>query len=140
MKRLFVTSVWVWMIACATVVFGQPAAPAQPEVIFATTTSVQDTGLLDLIVPMFEKDTDYHVKAVAVGTGQALAMAGRGEADIILAHAPDAEKTHDQAHRIVEEAQLFIEATYACHDSLRERQAAGVFPAPVHTGKAAGKP
>jgi len=94
MKRLFVTSVWVWMIACATVVFGQPAAPAQPEVIFATTTSVQDTGLLDLIVPMFEKDTGYHVKAVAVGTGQALAMAGRGEADVILAHAPDAEKKY----------------------------------------------
>src|SRR5260221_4810763 len=94
MKRLFVTSLSVWMIFCATVVFAQPAAPAQPEVIFATTTSVQDTGLLDVIVPMFEKDTGYHVKAVAVGTGQALAMAGRGEADVVLAHAPDTEKKY----------------------------------------------
>ena len=94
MKRLIVTGLSVWMIFCARIIFAQPAAPAQPEVIFATTTSVQDTGLLDVIVPMFEKETGYHVKAIAVGTGQALAMAGRGEADVILAHAPDAEKKY----------------------------------------------
>ncbi len=94
MKRLISTGLSVWMILCARVVFAQPAAPAQPEVIFATTTSVQDTGLLDVLVPMFEKETGYHVKAVAVGTGQALALAGRGEADVILAHAPDAEKKY----------------------------------------------
>jgi len=69
-------------------------ALAQQEIIFATTTSVQDTGLLDVIVPIFEKESEYRVKAVAVGTGQALAMAGRGEADVILAHAPDAEKQY----------------------------------------------
>lgn len=67
---------------------------AQEELVFATTTSVQDTGLLDVIVPIFEKQHDYHVKAVAVGTGQALAMAGRGEADVVLAHAPEAEKKY----------------------------------------------
>ncbi len=72
----------------------QPAAPAQPEVIFATTTSVQDTGLLDAIVPLFEKSSGYRVKAIAVGTGQALAMAARGEADVVLAHAPDTEKKY----------------------------------------------
>src|SRR5262247_2745017 len=69
-------------------------ASAQQEVILATTTSVQDTGLLDVIVPIFEKETGYRLKAVAVGTGQALAMAARGEADVVLAHAPDAEKKY----------------------------------------------
>jgi tungstate transport system substrate-binding protein len=67
---------------------------AQQEVILATTTSVQDTGLLDVIVPLFEKESGYQLKAVAVGTGQALAMAARGEADVVLAHAPDTEKKY----------------------------------------------
>ena len=55
---------------------------------------MQDTGLLDVIVPMFEKTSGYRVKAIAVGTGQALAMAARGEADVVLAHAPDTEKKY----------------------------------------------
>ena len=67
---------------------------AQEELIFATTTSVQDTGLLDVLVPIFEKQHGYHVKAVAVGTGQALALAAKGEADVVLAHAPDTEKKY----------------------------------------------
>jgi tungstate transport system substrate-binding protein len=67
---------------------------AQQEVILATTTSVQDTGFLDVIVPLFEKESGYRLKAVAVGTGQALAMAARGEADVVLAHAPEAEKKY----------------------------------------------
>jgi sulfite reductase (ferredoxin) len=53
---------------------------------------------------------------------------------------PPASHTRDQAHRIVEEAQLFIEAAYACHDSLTERGAASPFPAAIPTSKAAGKP
>ena len=53
---------------------------------------------------------------------------------------PPHEHTRDHAYRIVEEAQLFIEAAYACHDSLAERGAAGTMPAPFHTGRAAGKP
>jgi sulfite reductase (ferredoxin) len=53
--------------------------------------------------------------------------------------APPESHTRDHAHRIVEEAQLFIEAAYACHDSLTERGVAGPFSAPVQTGKAAGK-
>lgn len=87
-----------FMLAAAllfpAVVGAQPATPAQPEVIFATTTSVQDTGLLDVIIPLFEKSSGYRVKAIAVGTGQALAMAARGEADVVLAHAPDTEKKY----------------------------------------------
>src|SRR5262245_36536753 len=69
-------------------------ASAQQEIILATTTSVQDTGLLDVIVPVFEKQSGQRVKAVAVGTGQALALAGKGEADVVLAHAPEAEKKY----------------------------------------------
>lgn len=78
----------------AYVVLGASFAAPQQEIIFATTTSVQDTGLLDVIVPIFEKQHGARVKAIAVGTGQALAMAARGEADVILAHAPDAEKKY----------------------------------------------
>ncbi len=63
-------------------------------VILATTTSTQDSGLLDVLVPMFEKQTGYVVKTVSVGTGQALALGGRGEADVVLVHAPEAERKY----------------------------------------------
>ncbi|MFZ5817202.1 MAG: substrate-binding domain-containing protein [Bacillota bacterium] len=66
--------------------------PANPHVILATTTSTQDSGLLDVLVPMFEKQTGYKVKTIAVGTGQALAMGEKGEADVLLVHAPASEK------------------------------------------------
>jgi tungstate transport system substrate-binding protein len=66
-------------------------APANPEIILATTTSTQDSGLLDILVPEFEKESGYIVKTVAVGTGAALAMAEEGNADVLLVHAPAAE-------------------------------------------------
>lgn len=70
------------------------AAPkAEPSaMILATTTSTQDSGLLDVIIPMFEKQNNVKVKVIAVGTGQALAMGQKGEADALLVHAPAAEK------------------------------------------------
>ena len=61
------------------------------DVILATTTSTQDTGLLDTLVPIFEKDSGYNVKVIAVGSGQALAMGERGDADVLLVHAPSSE-------------------------------------------------
>ena len=64
------------------------------NIILATTTSTQDSGLLDVLVPLFEKRTGYVVKTVSVGTGQALALGGRGEADVVLVHAPEAEKRY----------------------------------------------
>jgi tungstate transport system substrate-binding protein len=72
------------------------AAPAQGTrtVILSTTTSTQDSGLLDVLVPLFEKQTGYTVKTISVGTGQALALAARGEADVTLAHAPALEKKY----------------------------------------------
>jgi tungstate transport system substrate-binding protein len=64
------------------------------NVILSTTTSTQDSGLLDVLVPMFERKTGYSVKTISVGTGQALALAARGEADVTLAHAPALEKKY----------------------------------------------
>lgn len=61
-------------------------------IILATTTSTQDSGLLDVLVPLFEKQGGWQVKTVAVGTGAALALGARGEADVVLVHAPEAEK------------------------------------------------
>lgn len=69
-------------------------APASRTLILSTTTSTQDSGLLDVLVPLFERHTGYSVKTVSVGTGQALALAARGEADVVLAHAPALEKKY----------------------------------------------
>jgi tungstate transport system substrate-binding protein len=66
--------------------------PAAKSIILATTTSTQDSGLLDVLIPAFEKDTGYIVKTIAVGSGQALVLGEKGEADVLLAHSPDAEK------------------------------------------------
>jgi tungstate transport system substrate-binding protein len=74
---------------------GSSLAIAQSKaVILSTTTSTQDSGLLDVLVPLFEKTTGYTVKTVSVGTGQALALAARGEADVALVHAPALEKQY----------------------------------------------
>jgi tungstate transport system substrate-binding protein len=79
----------VWMIGMA---LPANAAPAQKNVILATTTSTQDSGLLDVLIPLFEKKTGYFVKTISVGSGQAMAMGQKGEADVLLVHSPDAEK------------------------------------------------
>ena len=74
-----------------------PLASAQASpttVILSTTTSTQDSGLLDVLVPMFERTSGFTVKTISVGTGQALALAARGEADVTLAHAPSLEKKY----------------------------------------------
>ena len=64
----------------------------EKTIILATTTSTQDSGLLDVLLPVFEKKTGYFVKTIAVGSGQAMAMGQKGEADVLLVHSPDAEK------------------------------------------------
>jgi tungstate transport system substrate-binding protein len=69
------------------------ASPSQREdVVFATTTSTRDTGLLDSLLPLFERQTGYKVSVVAVGTGQAIAMARGGDAQVVLVHAPEIER------------------------------------------------
>ncbi len=74
------------------VIAAPPASAQQKNIILATTTSTQDSGLLDVLIPMFEKKTGYFVKTIAVGSGQAMAMGQKGEADVLLVHSPAAEK------------------------------------------------
>src|SRR5512136_972952 len=72
---------------------GSPIVNAAPSaLILATTTSTQDSGLLDVLIPLFEKESGYFVKTIAVGSGQAMKMGERGEADVLLVHSPAAEK------------------------------------------------
>ena len=74
---------------------GGTSATATPsgQMVLATTTSTRDTGLLDTLVPAFEKASKCSVKTVAVGSGQAIDLGARGQADVLLVHSPDAEKT-----------------------------------------------
>jgi len=87
--KILRSSKWVitLMIVTVLVVLGAAnvfAAPKQKNIILATTTSTQDTGLLDVLIPIFEKQTGYFVKTIAVGSGQAMAMGQKGEADVML--------------------------------------------------------
>jgi tungstate transport system substrate-binding protein len=72
---------------------GSPAAgkPKNPTLLLSTTTSTQDSGLLDVLIPLFEKQTGYQVKTSAVGSGEALKRGELGEADVLLVHSPAAE-------------------------------------------------
>lgn len=67
------------------------SAPSNPTLILATTTSTQDSGLLDVLVPMFEERTGYTVQTIAVGSGEAMKMGEEGNADVLLVHAPASE-------------------------------------------------
>lgn len=80
----------ILLSACGT---PTPATPANPNLILATTTSTQDSGLLDVLIPLFEAQTGYKVQTVAVGSGQAMTMGQEGNADVLLVHSPTAEKT-----------------------------------------------
>jgi len=74
-------------VAALAITLGQPR-----DVILATTTSTRDAGLLDSLIPVFERQSGYRVKVIAVGSGQALEFGRRGDADVVLAHAPEAER------------------------------------------------
>ncbi len=91
-----------WLLALALVMVSGCAPLAAPtptstppankrDLILATTTSTQDSGLLDVLVPLFQQQTGYQVKTISVGTGAALALGARGEADVVLVHAPASE-------------------------------------------------
>ncbi len=69
-----------------------PSTAQSKQVLLATTTSTHDAGLLDSLLPVFEQRTGYRVKVIAVGSGQALEMGRRGDADVILSHAPETER------------------------------------------------
>ena len=70
----------------------EPTKLANANLILATTTSTQDSGLLDVLIPKFQDQTGYTVQTVAVGSGQAMEMGQQGNADVLLVHSPAAEK------------------------------------------------
>jgi tungstate transport system substrate-binding protein len=75
---------------------------AEQSVLLATTTSTRDSGLLDVLLPVFTQQTGYTVKPIAVGSGEALAMGQRGDADVLLSHAPAAEQPLVEAGWVIE--------------------------------------
>lgn len=88
---------WIIMMTVTAMVLFTANSHGQSRekkaVILATTTSVVDSGLLDLLVPSFEKRTGFFVKTLSVGSGQAMMMGERGEADVLFVHDPAAEKS-----------------------------------------------
>jgi tungstate transport system substrate-binding protein len=94
MNRRVISHGTVWgILFFVLLVSGAISIQAQEKtVILATTTSTQDSGLLDVLLPIFEKQTGYFVKTIAVGSGQAMAMGQKGEADVLLVHSPAAEE------------------------------------------------
>jgi len=93
MKRMIGIRVILWAVICLSILTGSTAVFGQNRtIILATTTSTQDSGLLDVLIPVFEKKTGFFVKTIAVGSGQAMAMGQKGEADVLLVHSPAAEK------------------------------------------------
>ncbi|MFZ5881765.1 MAG: substrate-binding domain-containing protein [Chloroflexota bacterium] len=83
---------WAKMVAKIEVKGGAAVEPpANPTLILATTTSTQDSGLLDVLIPMFEEQSGYTVQTIAVGSGEAMKMGEEGNADVLLVHAPASE-------------------------------------------------
>lgn len=84
----------VSLLATAACSSDEPAASGGPSgtMILATTTSTQDSGLLDEIHPLYDKESACTVKTVAVGSGQAIEMGEKGDADVLLVHSPEDEE------------------------------------------------
>ena len=82
----------VAVLVAAALGAGGCGGDGEDPVILATTTSTQDSGLLDELIPRFEEETGRTVKTVAVGSGEAIELGARGEADVVLAHSPAAEE------------------------------------------------
>lgn len=99
-----VTHRWASLLAGLAVISSSTDAPAQDKasIILATTTSTQDSGLFDVLVPMFTKKTGIEVKVIAVGSGAALQMGAKGDADVVLSHAPAAEQKLVDSGALVE--------------------------------------
>ncbi len=85
-------TVGLMLAAAAGLLSARPTVRQSSQILLATTTSTRDAGLLDSLLPVFERQTGYRVKVIAVGSGQALEMGRRGDADVVLSHAPEAER------------------------------------------------
>ncbi len=89
MKQLPTLALSVTLLSMSGISFADEA----PHVRLATTTSTYHSGLLDYLLPEFEKDTGYKVDVIAAGTGKALKMGENGDVDVVMTHAPKAEAT-----------------------------------------------
>lgn len=96
----------VWALVALAVLGGWQPLAAQRDLVLATTTSVRDAGLLDVLLPGFERESKRRVKVVAVGSGQAMALGRRGEADILILHDPPGEEAFVREGYGVERAPL----------------------------------
>ncbi len=90
-RKIFTRLSILFVLASLLLTLAACGGASPTEIILATTTSTQDTGLLDFLIPKFEKEFSVKVKVVAVGTGEALAMGKRGDADVLLVHSRTAE-------------------------------------------------
>lgn len=86
-----------FLVLIASIVFIGSTAIAQERLVLATTTSTENSGLLDVLIPPFEEKFNTRVDVVSVGTGKAISLAENGDADIILVHARDAENEFVEA-------------------------------------------
>jgi tungstate transport system substrate-binding protein len=84
--------IFVVLLVLSLAMAGCNKKPDDPELILATTTSTQDSGLLDVLIPLFEEQSGYTVKVVAVGSGEAMKMGQEGNADVLLVHSPASEE------------------------------------------------
>lgn len=89
-------------LTALVVAVGVVQAQSTSSIILATTTSTQDSGLLDVLVSRFEREQGIEVKAIAIGTGAALRMAAMGNADVVLTHAPESERKYVDAGDLIE--------------------------------------
>jgi tungstate transport system substrate-binding protein len=80
------------LLALAVLGFALPAAAQQNSIVVASTTSTEDSGLFGYLLPLFKADSGIDVKVVAVGTGQALDIGRRGDADVVFVHARSEEE------------------------------------------------
>jgi len=99
-RRVLVTALLVVLVR----ILADPASSLAQNrsIILSTTTSTQDSGLLDVLVPRFEREAGIEVKVIAVGTGAALKMAASGNADVVLVHAPESERVYVESRDLVE--------------------------------------
>jgi tungstate transport system substrate-binding protein len=85
-SAVFLLVAALFLASCTT------SSPRPDELLLVSTTTTQDTGLLDVLLPAFTEQTGYGVQLVAVGSGEALKIGEQGNADVILLHSPAAEK------------------------------------------------
>jgi tungstate transport system substrate-binding protein len=124
-------SLMVLLGVCAVALSGCGSSDdGRRPVILAATTSTQDSGLLDVLVPAFTADGGWTVRTVALGSGQALALGRRGEADVVLAHSPAAERAL-MASGVARERRLVMVNDFVLVGPRRDPAGAAGGPAPA---------